>query len=135
MNKMFKENGLLSEEGNKVVQPLQDALTKVFTSKEVRDMSIDEIRALGANLAKIVGDSISDRIHHKKYLENKFAAMTDDQFESYLKDKHGDGWMFASLTQSELDRFPKLQRDKIENILKESAKHITKFPRNGIRYK
>lgn len=27
---------------------------------------------------------------------------------------------------------PKLSQDKIEEILKESAKHVTKFPRNGI---
>lgn len=62
MSKMFKENCFLSDEGKKVVQPLHDALQEVFSSIEVRNMSVTELQILGCNLAKALGDTVSARI-------------------------------------------------------------------------
>lgn len=135
MNKMFKENGFLSEEGKKVLQPLHDELTELFSNPEVRNMSVSELRVLGANLAKAVGDLTSEAILARNQMSAKLAAMSDEQFEAYLKARYGEGWMFQSLTPEELERAPRLQTEEIMNTLKESAKHITKFPRNGIRFK
>jgi len=67
MTKMFKENGWLSEEGKKVLQPLHDGLMEVMSSPEVRNMSVQELRTLQANLAKLVGDTMSGAI----YVRNK----------------------------------------------------------------
>lgn len=135
MSKMFRDNGFLTEEGKKVLQPLHDGLMEVISSKDVRDMSVAELRTLGANLAKAVGDTISEQIFARTQVSNRFEAMTDEQFEGYLRAKHGDRWMFATLTSAELERCPKLQQKEIENILKESAKHLPKFPSNGVRFK
>lgn len=62
MTTMFKENGFLSEEGKKVLQPLHDGLTEVMASVEVRNMSVQELQVLQANLAKLVGDAVSGAI-------------------------------------------------------------------------
>lgn len=62
MTTMFKENGFLSEEGKKVLQPLHDGLTEVMTSVEVHNMSVQELQVLQANLAKLVGDAVSGAI-------------------------------------------------------------------------
>jgi hypothetical protein len=62
MTKVFKDNGFLSEEGKKVLQPLHDGLTEVMTSVEVRNMSVQELQTLQANLAKLVGDAVSGAI-------------------------------------------------------------------------
>lgn len=64
---MFKENGFLSEEGKKVMQPLHDGLMEVMSSVEVQSMSVQELQVLQANLAKLVGDAVSGAI----YVKNK----------------------------------------------------------------
>lgn len=62
MTKMFKENGWLTEEGKKVLQPLHDGLMEVMSSPEVRAMSVQELQVLQANLAKLIGDTTSGAI-------------------------------------------------------------------------
>lgn len=62
MSNMFKENGFLSEEGKKVLQPLHDGLMEVMSSPEIREMSVQELQVLQANLAKLVGDAVSGAI-------------------------------------------------------------------------
>ena len=65
MSNMFKENGFLSEEGKRVLQPLHDGLTEVMTSVEVRSLSVQELQVLQANLAKLIGDAVSGAIFVK----------------------------------------------------------------------
>lgn len=62
MTKMFKENGFISEEGKKVLQPLHDGLLEVISSPEVRAMTVQELQVLQANLAKLIGDTMSGQI-------------------------------------------------------------------------
>ena len=62
MSKMFKDNGFLSEEGKKVLQPLHDGLMEVMSSPEIRNMSVQELQVLQANLAKLIGDTMSGAI-------------------------------------------------------------------------
>jgi len=63
MSKLFNENSFLSEEGKKVLQPLHDGLMEVMSSPEVRAMSVQELRVLQANLAKLIGDTMSGAIY------------------------------------------------------------------------
>jgi hypothetical protein len=132
MNKLFKENGFLSEEGERVFKEILDG--KIATLLK-QGTSENEIRIIGGLIQKRVGDAVADAVQVRREIVSKYAAMTDKQFQAYLVAKYGDNWMFQSLTPDELDRCPKLQSQEIENILKESAKHVTKFPRNGIRFK
>lgn len=66
MSKLFKENGFLSEEGKRALQPLHDAFMEVMSSPEVRAMSTQQLQMLQSNLAKLVGDTVSDAIQSKK---------------------------------------------------------------------
>ncbi len=68
MTKVFKENGFLTEEGKKVLQPLHDGLMEVIRSPEVQEMTVQELQVLQANLAKLIGDAMSGEI----YVRNKF---------------------------------------------------------------
>jgi len=134
MNKLYKENGLLSEHGVVVTHPVKMACYKLLNiNNEIKQLSEDELRTLGGALQKIVGDAISERIAFKREVATKLAEMNDAQFEALLKAKYGSNWMFQTLSNEELTRCPRTQQQEIENILKESAKHVTKFPRNGIR--
>lgn len=67
MSTMFKENGFLSEEGKKVLQPLRNELMTVMSSPEIVAMSVQELQVLQANLAKLIGDTVSMAI----YVKNK----------------------------------------------------------------
>ena len=132
MKKLFQENGFLSEEGERVFKELLDS--KIATLLKQGE-SETEIRLIGGLIQKRVGDAVFDAVQGKREIAAKYAAMNDEQFQAYLVAKYGDNWMFQSLTPEELDRCPKLQQEEIENILKESAKHVTKFPRNGVRFR
>lgn len=66
MTKMFKENGFLSEEGNKVLHSFHYGLTEIMATAEVRNMSVQELQILQANLASLVGTTISNAIQVKK---------------------------------------------------------------------
>jgi len=65
MNKMFKDNGFLSEEGDKVLHSFHYGLTEIMATAEVRAMSVQELHVLQANLAKLVGDAVSNAIFVK----------------------------------------------------------------------
>jgi len=67
MNKMFKENGFLTEEGKRVLQPLHDGLMEVIRAPEVQSMSVQELRVLQANLAKLIGDTMFGAIYAKNH--------------------------------------------------------------------
>lgn len=62
MSTMFKDNGFLTEEGKKVLHSFYYGLTEVMATAEVRAMSVQELQVLQANLAKLVGDALSDAI-------------------------------------------------------------------------
>jgi len=132
MKKMFNESGFLSEEGNQVFEEiLDDNVNSILNQGQ----SVAEIQILGSLLHKRIGDAVSAKIHAKQEQQRLFDGMNDEQFRAYLKAKYGDNWMFQTLANEELDRSRKLQMEGIEEILKESAKRITKFPRNGIRFR
>lgn len=76
MTKMFQENGFLSEEGKKVLQPLHDGLMEVRSSIEVRNMTVQELQVLQANLAKLVGDFISNEIYVRNHQADDIAQCT-----------------------------------------------------------
>ncbi len=65
MSKMFQENGFLTEEGKKVLQPVRNGLMEVLSSPEVVAMSVQELQVLQANLAKLIGDTMSTAIYVK----------------------------------------------------------------------
>lgn len=67
MSNMFKENGFLTEEGQKVLQPVYDGFLQMMLSQEVQSLSVQELHVLQANLAKLVGDTISEAIYLKMH--------------------------------------------------------------------
>ena len=77
MTKMFKENGFLSEEGNKLVEPFRDALKSLYVNIEVASMSEQELLVLQANLAKMVGDMSSYVIQTKREIESVMGPWYD----------------------------------------------------------
>jgi hypothetical protein len=62
---MFKENGFLSEEGNKVLHSFYYGLNETIFCKEVQAMSVQELQVLQANLASLVGNAISKAIQNR----------------------------------------------------------------------
>lgn len=71
MTKMFRDGGFLTEEGEKVLQPMADGLMRVLASEEVGAMSVGELHTLQANLAKMVGDCMSAMIFFRNRREEK----------------------------------------------------------------
>jgi hypothetical protein len=69
MNKMFKDNGFLSEEGDKVLHSFHYGLVEAMATTEVRNMSVQELQVLQANLASLVGNTISKAIQAKNQSE------------------------------------------------------------------
>jgi len=132
-NKLFTENGFLSPEGERVFKEMLDAKVRTIINSAEGET---EIQIVGSLLQQRIGNLVSESLQAKRDLTKKLSQMTDEQFEGYLKAKYGSNWMFQSLTTEEIERCPKLfHTEEIESILKERAKHVTKFPRNGVRFK
>lgn len=100
----FTETGFLSEEGKRVVMNFRSALEDIMSSDEVREMSFAEMQVLSSNLHKMVGDEVTNRVSNRLRFEKQLAEMTDEQFEAYLKAKHGSIWEYITLLPEELQR-------------------------------
>jgi hypothetical protein len=66
---MFKENGFLTEEGDKVLHSFHYGVNEAMSCKEVQAMSVQELQVLQANLASLVGNAISKAIHERNKKE------------------------------------------------------------------
>ncbi|CAM6006385.1 unnamed protein product [Sphagnum balticum] len=124
-SKWFKENGSLSEEGERAFIEIRDEVDNFLGHDEVLYMSISELQILGSCIAKFVADRIHDKIIHRHRIANEFEAMTDDEFYDYLKEKYGEHiWQFCSLTPEELARCPTSSLEDFEKIMQENAKNF-----------
>lgn len=128
--KFYKENGFLSEEGKQLLAPVAEALSKVFSSLDVREMSESQLRILGSSLQHLVGEATSNVIQNKNEITRRFESMTDEQFEAFLKVKYGDKWMLVSLTPEEFARIRPISREEIEKALEEGRKAAEEYYRN-----
>lgn len=59
MSKMFKENGLLSQEGERVFKEILDNKINVILNQATSEQ---ELRILGSLLHSRIGDAVADRI-------------------------------------------------------------------------
>ena len=130
MRKLFKGNGLLTEEGRNTFQTLQSVLDGVV-SDVCRDMTESEMQTVQAALAKMVGDTMSNAMQAKRNLKSKLAAMSDEQFEGFLKAKYGEKWRFISLTKEEYERVPRLTQEEVRESLSKGIKAAIEFYDGG----
>jgi hypothetical protein len=117
MSKWFKEGGFLNEEGKRVLIDFRSALDNILSKDEVREMTFSEVQTLGSNLHKMVGDAITDRISARMQFAKALEEMTDEQFEAYLKAKHGSVWNLITLLPEELARVRPLTDKQIEDAI------------------
>lgn len=134
MSKAFDEKGNFSEEGKRLCIDLRYGLEQLMSSDEVKEMNENELHILGGLLAKMVGEAVSNRISFKRHLQGSLDAMSDEQFESYLKEKYGTIWNLVTLTEEEYRRCPTLSQEKIEELLKKGAEKVGHPPCNGVRF-
>lgn len=130
MRKLFTGNGHLTEEGRNAFQTVQSTLEGVLTTV-CKDMSESELLTVQAALAKMVGDTMSWHMQAKRDLKNKFAAMSDEQFEGYLGAKYGEKWRFISLTKEEFERVPRLTQEQVKESLSKGIKAAIEFYESG----
>lgn len=114
MSKLFKEDGNLTEYGDKLLREEFDMEVKLWLKQA---NSETEVQILGSLLAKRVGDLVNEQLSTKKAYQGKLDKMTDDQFEAFLKIKYGPRWPLITLTTEELERskrcsfYRKLEQD------------------------
>jgi hypothetical protein len=104
---LFTETSALNEDGKKVVEPVKEALSAVFTNDAVKNMSVAELRTLGATLSKLVGDEVSERLQQKMQTKLMLDKMSDEEFTNYLIGKYGPKYYFKSLSEEQYARIPK----------------------------
>jgi len=131
MSKLFKENGMLSEEGNRVFKETLDGTIKTLLSQGENEA---EVRVISSLIRARTGEFALDKIQDIK----KFHAMSDDEFDSYLQSQYGDDWMHKDLPWNELNRL-RNYRGLAEFVAKfnEVKKPINQpsVPVNNTRYK
>lgn len=134
--KFFDDNGFLSEDGKRMLLEFNTAIENLIATDEVDDMSEAEIRAMGSVLSKNIGDAVANRISRKLQEKNKLTAMSEKDFEAYLKNKYGDNWFFMTLTPEEFDRVPTLDFDQIYKDIQVIGESLMKhLNSNGVRFR
>lgn len=140
--KLFTEQGFLNKDGEKAVTKLKSELERLLTEAKAED-----IQTLGCILHKIVGDAVSDAALAKRQLTNKFNAMSDEEFDLYLKNKYepivGAQWFLkAPLTEEEGERISQtftrnIQQwmEKEKNKPREQHYGVRLSPRHKPRYR
>lgn len=137
LNKFVSETGFLTNEGKlefekTLAAPLKEVLALATTEAEVN--------MLGGVLSHFVADMISTRRFKIKETASKFDAMSDDEFDQYLKNKYGDNYFFVSLTDEEMKRVPRLSKEAIEKAIAEDIENMGEVysgarPRSDLRFK
>jgi len=122
MSIYFKENGFLTPEGEMLLVTFKGAIESLFDSFEVQDMMESEIRVLGSVMTNMVGNTVSKHVSAQKQDSGRFAEMTDEQFDAYLKEKYGSLWMCAALSEEELARCPILSKTEIRGAIEEGMR-------------
>lgn len=100
----YTDELVLTEEGKKFLQPLQDSLINIFHTKEVKNMSESEVQILSDSIANIVREHISNQRQISKVTNQDIQLMSDEEFESYLQHKYDNFCFLNSLTTEEFNR-------------------------------
>lgn len=128
LNKLLSETGFLTSEGKaefeKALAPAVKDILSLATSE-------NECNMLGSTLVQYVAEMISVRRSRIKETASKFDAMSDVEFEQYLKDKYGENYLFVSLTDEEMRRVPRLSKETIEKAIAEGL-HASESASNNI---
>ena len=122
MSHYFNENGSLSEEGKTFLTNFRSGLEMLFDTDELRELTECELRMLQSNMIELISTKFSNRIASKIYKANKFANLTDQEFEDYLKNKYGNMYPFMSLTEEELHRVKPLSEKMILEAIQQGQK-------------
>lgn len=113
MSKYFTDNGLLTEEGTRLLIWVNLNLNDLMESDAVHFMTESELRTLGAHLAKVVGEGVSKHIADKLQQAAFLQAMTDEEFIAYIEKRYDNNWKLVSLEPEEYVRFPRAILEKL----------------------
>lgn len=112
MNNWFKGNGFLSEEGMRALLDFRYGLDSFMEKDEVRNMTVGEVQALQANVAKMVGDAFSKHLARRFQEAKALSEMSDEEFVANLEDKYGKIWPELTLSPEETIRSHSIRKAK-----------------------
>lgn len=111
---LFKEDGSLTEAGQKLITKYTDEMNYIFQSLIFEGATEQEIALMGTTLIKNLKEVASNcqsiarqkRIRKEKQVANNpIFSLTDEEFTQHLKDKYGSKLFFTSLTDDEYERY------------------------------
>jgi hypothetical protein len=110
MNKCFLGTGFLSETGKSLLLEVMSELQNVMSSDLVNQMTIADLRVLGANLSNMMSDAVSKKIAQKLQLEKHLNNLSDDEFISGLIEGYGNNWNIWTLKEEEQQRLKMVKK-------------------------
>jgi hypothetical protein len=127
MSKWFEGNGVLTEDGERLLLNVKYGIRTLLEGFEVDDMSEEEVRLLGCAMSKMVGDAVANELSHRAHAAKVLGAMTDQEFEDHLKEKYGESWFFMTLTPEEQKRVPLPTQRDYEEAVEQGRKEAEAF--------
>ena len=113
---LVQDNGSITEDGRKLLEPLSNALESILYTPAMRELSDVDLKLFESVLFSKISEAVSKKMTHKK--TNTFDYMSDEQFSIYLKNKYGEGRScLKSLTKEEFDRLPPIPDERIKEII------------------
>lgn len=126
--KLFQENCIPTAEGTKFLEDFDRALKTIFNSDEVKSMNNSQRRIIGSLLANMVGSATTDSVVKHDQMVAELEAVSDEDFESFLKEKYGESWLFVTLTPEEFERAKRVRHKEIAKIMEGVRERLAKAP-------
>jgi len=127
MKNLFKETGALTPEGEQLLGPIALALEDLFETDEFSKMPEQQVRILQTQLMKLIGDQFCDKIVSKRQRSGRYFKMTDEAFETHIKIKYGDVWMWMTLEPEEMDRYADIAKKNFDKLVEDMKQQAASY--------
>jgi len=116
-NQLINESGFLTPLGKKWIDDkVLPNIIEILNDMETEN----QMQIVGGVLSKQIGDTIADKLLERAQRRQFLVDMSDEEFETHLKNKYGDNYTAITLTKEELERVFKIE--KIKKALEEGLK-------------
>ena len=127
MAKLFKETGALTPEGEQLLRPIVLALEDMFETDEFSKMPEQQVRILQTQLMKLLGDKFCDTLVSKAQRAGRYFEMTDEEFETHIKTKYGDVWMWMTLEPEEMSRYEPIAKKSFDKLIEDMKQQAASY--------
>lgn len=127
MSKLFTETGALTPKGEELLRAMKIALEDLSETDTFSKMPEQEVRILQTQIMTLVGNLFCDKIISKRQRSGRYFKMTDQEFETHIKTKYSDVWMWMTLEPEEMNRYADIAKKNFDKLAEEMKRQAANY--------